>query len=384
MLLLHGPVGSSKSTIARLLKKGLERYSKTDEGALFTYGWREEGLDGTDTFADCPMHEEPLHLIPAEHRAGVLDVAQRRGRDADDFQVTIEGDLCPFCRQMFNERLEQYDGDWSRVLERRPRPPPDPLRAGPHRHRHLPAQGREEPGRDRADRRHQLSQDRRVRHRQRPPRLQLRRRVQHRQPRPRRVHRGPEARRRLPLRPARRQPGAQDQAEEVRPDRHRRGDPRPHQRAGIQEAPEQRVHGGAARPDGQDRRALRHPAHGRDPDLREGLQQPEGPGQADRPAHDRGRRDVGGADPARGAQERQPDPAAEAEALQRQDAARLHRGQHHGADARRPSDEGMHGISPRYVQDKISNALVAHPDERLASTRSWSSRAGGRPASTTR
>ena len=27
VLLLHGPVGSSKSTIARLLKKGLERYS---------------------------------------------------------------------------------------------------------------------------------------------------------------------------------------------------------------------------------------------------------------------------------------------------------------------------------------------------------------------
>ena len=34
MLLLHGPVGSSKSTIARLLKKGLERYSGTDAGAL--------------------------------------------------------------------------------------------------------------------------------------------------------------------------------------------------------------------------------------------------------------------------------------------------------------------------------------------------------------
>ena len=28
VLLLHGPVGSSKSTIARLLKKGLERYSR--------------------------------------------------------------------------------------------------------------------------------------------------------------------------------------------------------------------------------------------------------------------------------------------------------------------------------------------------------------------
>ena len=46
VLLLHGPVGSSKSTIARLLKKGLEHYSKTDDGALYTFGWREEGLDG--------------------------------------------------------------------------------------------------------------------------------------------------------------------------------------------------------------------------------------------------------------------------------------------------------------------------------------------------
>ncbi len=146
------------------------------------------------------------------------------------------------------------------VLERHPRPPPDPLRAGPRRHRHVPAQGREEPGRDRADRRHQLPQDRRVRHRERPAGVQLRRRVQHRQPRHHRVHRGPQARRRLPLRPARGEPGTQDQAEEVRPDRHRRGDHRPHERAGIQEAPVQRVHGGAPRPDGEDRRAVRHAA----------------------------------------------------------------------------------------------------------------------------
>ena len=41
VLLLHGPVGSCKSTIARLLKKGLERYSRTDEGALYTFGWKE-------------------------------------------------------------------------------------------------------------------------------------------------------------------------------------------------------------------------------------------------------------------------------------------------------------------------------------------------------
>jgi len=115
VLLLHGPVGSSKSTIARLLKKGLEFYSKTDHGALYTYGWREETLDGGEVFTDCPMHEEPLHLIPAEFRSSVLDQLNVHA-EARDFHITIEGDLCPYCRQMFNERMERYDGDWSRVL----------------------------------------------------------------------------------------------------------------------------------------------------------------------------------------------------------------------------------------------------------------------------
>ncbi|MDR3633142.1 MAG: serine protein kinase [Isosphaeraceae bacterium] len=114
VLLLHGPVGSSKSTIARLLKKGLEAYSKTDDGALYTFGWREEGLDGGDTFVDCPMHEEALHLIPLEHRAAFVE--QLNAETTGDFPVVVEGDLCPYCRQMFNERMERYDGDWAKVL----------------------------------------------------------------------------------------------------------------------------------------------------------------------------------------------------------------------------------------------------------------------------
>jgi serine protein kinase len=121
VLLLHGPVGSSKSTIARLLKKGLELYSRSDDGALYTYGWREETLDGSETYEDCPMHEEPLHLIPAEFRLALLEhlnAGTNNSPASDDyqFQITIEGDLCPYCRQMFNERMERYDGDWSKVL----------------------------------------------------------------------------------------------------------------------------------------------------------------------------------------------------------------------------------------------------------------------------
>ena len=115
VLLLHGPVGSSKSTIARLLKKGIEHYSKTDAGALYTYSWREVALDGTETFVDCPMHEEALHLIPPEHRAEVI--ADLVGTFDDyPYPFAIEGDLCPFCRQTFNERMLKCDGDWSKVL----------------------------------------------------------------------------------------------------------------------------------------------------------------------------------------------------------------------------------------------------------------------------
>ena len=140
----------------------------------------------------------------------------------------------------------------------RRRQAPHPVREGPRRHRHLPAQGREEPGLDRADGRPQLPQDRGVRLRLRSPRLQLRRRAQHREPRHHRVHRDPEARRRLPLRPAGRVAGAQDQAQEVPADGHRRGHPRSHQRARVPEAPEQRAHGSVPRPDGQDRHPVQH------------------------------------------------------------------------------------------------------------------------------
>jgi serine protein kinase len=113
VLLLHGPVGSSKSTIARLLKKGLEQYSRTDEGMLFSFSWKG---DTPATWHKCPMHEEPLRLIPLDLRAGVLSRLNESHRNGP-YEVTVEGDMCPFCRQMFNERLAKYDGDWYRMLE---------------------------------------------------------------------------------------------------------------------------------------------------------------------------------------------------------------------------------------------------------------------------
>ena len=113
IILLHGPVGSAKSTIVRLLKKGVENYSRTPEGALYTFGWREEGPDGM-RIAECPMHEEPLHLVPEALREEVVaslnDQIEGRGR------ISISGELCPSCRYHFNELMRKYDGDWTKVI----------------------------------------------------------------------------------------------------------------------------------------------------------------------------------------------------------------------------------------------------------------------------
>ncbi len=114
VLLLHGPVGSSKSTIVRLLKKGVEHYSRKPEGALYTFAWKQE-IDGEATWMKCPMHEEPLHLVPEELRPKLLEMLNQ-GKPADQ-HINITGELCPFCRQMYREHIRKYDGAWGDLLQ---------------------------------------------------------------------------------------------------------------------------------------------------------------------------------------------------------------------------------------------------------------------------
>lgn len=121
IFLLHGPVGSSKSTIARLLKKGVENYSRTPEGALYTFEWVQhpdrdtKHLFGSGETFPCPMHEEPLRLIPLVHRRGILDRINEK-IDGHD-KILVEGDLCPSCRFIFKSLLHDYDGNWAKVLD---------------------------------------------------------------------------------------------------------------------------------------------------------------------------------------------------------------------------------------------------------------------------
>jgi serine protein kinase len=115
VILLHGPVGSSKSTIARLIKKGLEAYSRSPEGALYTYHWvglKDTGISHADV-EPCPMHDEPLRLIPQEWRAKAIEEI---GLSNERFRVKVDGDLNPACRFIYKALLERYNGDWSKVI----------------------------------------------------------------------------------------------------------------------------------------------------------------------------------------------------------------------------------------------------------------------------
>ena len=75
ILLLLGPPASGKSSIIDIIKRGLEDYTKTESGSVYT-------IQG------CPMQEDPLHLVTGSSRAQMHE----------DYGIYIEGELCFHCR----------------------------------------------------------------------------------------------------------------------------------------------------------------------------------------------------------------------------------------------------------------------------------------------
>ncbi len=128
-LLLHGPVGSSKSTILRCIKKGLEKYSLTEEGAWYTFKWinlptgKEDGIY-THSEDESPMHEDPLKLLPLNIRKIVFEELNKIILDKAPenektlmYSLSLEGELDPRSKKFMQELLLRYDGDWKAVVE---------------------------------------------------------------------------------------------------------------------------------------------------------------------------------------------------------------------------------------------------------------------------
>ena len=89
LLLLLGPPSGGKSTLVILLKRGLEEYSHTDAGALYA-------IHG------CPVHESPLHLVPHTLRPQFRQT----------YGVEISGELCPYC---VTRLAHDFSGDFMQM-----------------------------------------------------------------------------------------------------------------------------------------------------------------------------------------------------------------------------------------------------------------------------
>ncbi len=86
LLLLLGPPSGGKSSLVILLKRALEEYSHTDEGALYA-------LQGS------PLHESPLNLIPASLRP----------KFRETYGVDISGELSPHSQARLDD---EFKGDF--------------------------------------------------------------------------------------------------------------------------------------------------------------------------------------------------------------------------------------------------------------------------------
>jgi len=119
VLLCGSPEGKGPALV-RGLMEGYESYSRTPEGALFSFRWKLAGgdaggaLEGGEA-VPCPYHEEVLRLVPETERQKFLSDLKENAPDAPG--PSLEGPLCPSCRSICERLLKKYHGDWARAME---------------------------------------------------------------------------------------------------------------------------------------------------------------------------------------------------------------------------------------------------------------------------
>jgi serine protein kinase len=145
-ILLIGPNGSSKSSLVKKLIKGLEDYSETEEGKLFSFSWIfpiENYVKGTlglnSTIRDTnlvsyayledkeisaimpsELKDHPLLLIPKEFRQEMIEKTLKgddRLLESVKKSYLYRGDLSKRNRMIYDALLKNYKGKHQEVLK---------------------------------------------------------------------------------------------------------------------------------------------------------------------------------------------------------------------------------------------------------------------------
>lgn len=142
LILLHGPNGSAKSTLVSAMMQGLEQYSQTPEGALYSFSWvfpvdrivrgslgirGDQDRKSTTLNSYAYLSEEDIAcIIPSElHDHPVLAIPREARRELfkslDLGQFTVptrltDGGLSHRDQIIFQALLNNYQGDFSQVL----------------------------------------------------------------------------------------------------------------------------------------------------------------------------------------------------------------------------------------------------------------------------
>lgn len=131
VLLFKGPVGSAKSSITKLLKNGMERYSREHEdGKLYSFYWKVGESDKKDeirnifglvneyeTTFSSPMNEQPLKLLPFKiFKKFLKDLDPSNNEKFNHHEVLVNPRMCPADKKIYDELVELYSGDWEKVL----------------------------------------------------------------------------------------------------------------------------------------------------------------------------------------------------------------------------------------------------------------------------
>jgi serine protein kinase len=145
LMLLHGPNGSAKSTIAQCMMAALENYSSLDEGALYRFNWvfpSQKTIRGSLGFAHgkangeaagsyahlsdeevdakllVEVRDHPLFLIPSADRLRLLEAGYKRaGATEPPNDWIVRGQLSHKSQQVFEALLSSYDGSYAEVLK---------------------------------------------------------------------------------------------------------------------------------------------------------------------------------------------------------------------------------------------------------------------------